>query len=291
MEFPPFRYRARHSSSSLVIAGHIRSQDRGSMTMTSDEYDDDHGADLQVKTDARPQGVLARAARYNPRMGAAEHKGPDDQLRVTEIYASVQGESTWAGLPCVFIRLAGCHLRCAYCDTDYAFEGGTDMTLEAVVDQCAQWPWSLAEITGGEPLLQPACPHLATVLLERGYTVLVETSGTLPVAALPPAAIKIMDLKCPGSGVSDATDWDNIAALTGRDEVKFVIGDRADYEWSCDVVRRHQLPSRCRAVLFAPVFDVMAPQTLSEWILEDGMHVRLQLPLHKYVWPPGRRGV
>ena len=230
-------------------------------------------------------------SRYNPSMVATDDSRLAETLQVTEIYASIQGESTWAGLPCIFVRLTGCHLRCTYCDTAYAFDGGTEMSLGAIAAQCAQWPWRLVEVTGGEPLLQPACSDLVALLLECGYTVLVETSGTLPVAHLPVAAVKVMDIKCPSSGFSDANDWSNIAALTERDEVKFVIGDREDYEWSRGVVREHDLPSRCKAVLFAPVFDVMAPHTLCEWILEDGLEVRFQLALHKYVWPPGRRGV
>jgi len=209
----------------------------------------------------------------------------DKTLTVTEIFKSIQGESTWAGRPCTFVRLTGCDVRCAYCDTRYAYDGGETMTIETILERVAGLDCRLVEITGGEPLLQAHCPALAGSLLARGYTVLCETSGTRPIAVLPADAIKIMDLKCPGSGASDKTDWTNIEALSAKDEVKFVIGDRADYEWSRDVVRRYTLEERCGAVLFAPVFGQLEPRQLAEWVLADGLEVRLQLQLHKYIWP------
>lgn len=212
-------------------------------------------------------------------------------LTVTEIFKSIQGESTWAGTPCVFIRLTGCNVGCTYCDTTYAYENGQTLCLEEVFARCEALGGRLAEITGGEPLLQPNCPALAAGLIERGFTVLCETSGTRPISVLPEAAIKIMDLKCPGSGVCEKNDWSNIDALSPRDEVKFVIGNRADYEWSRETVRRYTLARRCNAVLFAPVFGGLEARLLAEWILEDGLEVRLQLQLHKYIWPPDRRGV
>lgn len=216
---------------------------------------------------------------------------PEPSLNVCEIFASIQGESTWAGLPCIFIRLAGCSVGCAYCDTPYARDGGEPMTLDAILDRCAAWPWRLVEITGGEPLEQPECPTLAAALLERAYTVLCETSGTLPIARLPEGVIKIMDFKCPGSGIADKNDWHNVGALSCRDEVKFVMAGRADYEWSRDVVQQYGLMERCAAVLFSPAFARLEPRRLAEWILEDGLDVRLHLQLHKYVWPPDQRGV
>lgn len=216
-------------------------------------------------------------------------------MRVAEVFFSIQGESTWAGRPCVFVRLAGCELRCTYCDTPYARDGGEAMSVGAIVERCLQWPCRLVEITGGEPLLQEACPALARALLEAGFTVLVETSGALPVHILPPEAIRIMDLKCPGSGMADRNDWTNVDALTGRDEVKFVIGDRGDYEWSKDAVERLGLTKRCHAVLFSAAGGAgdggLAPRDLAQWILADGLDVRFQLQLHKYVWPPDERGV
>ncbi|NIA13232.1 MAG: radical SAM protein [Nitrospiraceae bacterium] len=224
-------------------------------------------------------------------MAASVTTPGDSILRVAEVFFSIQGESTWAGRPCVFVRLAGCHLRCSYCDTPYAREGGEAMSISAIVEQCAQWPCRLVEITGGEPLLQDACPALAQRLLDAGYTVLVETSGALPVQALPRAAIRIMDLKCPGSGMADRNDWANVDALTDRDEVKFVIGDRGDYEWSKDIVERLGLTQCCHAVLFSVAGGALAPRALAEWILADELDVRFQLQLHKYIWPPGQRGV
>ena len=212
-------------------------------------------------------------------------------LMVTEIYKSVQGESTWVGKPCTFIRLTGCPLRCVWCDTTYAFQGGSRMSMTDIVAACDALDCPLVEITGGEPLAQKQCGALAERLLDRGYTVLCETSGALPIDRLPDAVIKIMDLKCPGSGECDRNDWDNIAKLAPRDEVKCVIADRRDYEWSRDAVRRYDLTSRCAAVLFSPVFGSVEPKALVEWILEDKLDVRFQLQLHKFVWPPDQKGV
>ena len=212
-------------------------------------------------------------------------------VEIAEIFRSIQGESTWAGWPCTFVRLAGCNLRCVYCDTRYAYEGGSSMTLDAVLERCAEVSETLVELTGGEPLAQPGCVPLAERLIALGHTVLVETNGTLPIAQLPGAAIKIVDIKCPGSGMSDKTDWGNIPALSKQDEVKFVIGGREDYDWSREVISRYDLGSRCRAVAFSPVFQALHPRDLAEWILADRLHVRLQLQIHKYIWPPSQRGV
>ncbi len=212
-------------------------------------------------------------------------------LRVTEIYKSVQGESTWAGLPCIFVRLARCHLRCVWCDTAYAFHGGEKMSLDAIMERCAALECTLVELTGGEPLVQAHCVDLASRLVEEGYTVLIETSGSLPINTLPPAVIKIMDLKCPDSGECEKNYWPNIEYLSPRDEVKFVIASRLDYEWSRDVVRKFSLDQRCNAVLFSPVFGPVEPRQIVEWILEDQLPVRFQLQLHKFIWPPNQKGV
>jgi len=214
-----------------------------------------------------------------------------EHLHITEIYRSIQGESTWAGLPCTFVRLTGCHLRCVWCDTAYAFHGGTRMAVDEVVAACRELGCDLVEITGGEPLLQPHCATLAERLLDAGYTVLCETSGALPIDRLPADVIKIMDLKCPGSGEMARNDWDNIARLSARDEVKFVLAGREDYEWARDVVREHQLAARCHAVLFSPVFGAVAPNAIVDWILEDELPVRFQLQMHKFIWPPDAKGV
>jgi 7-carboxy-7-deazaguanine synthase len=212
-------------------------------------------------------------------------------LTITEIYQSVQGESTWAGMPCVFVRLTGCHLRCVWCDSAYAFHGGTKMTLTDIVEKVAEYDCNLVEVTGGEPLLQENCGPLAQTLIDRGYTVLCETSGGLPIDTLPDACIKIMDLKCPGSGEEAKNDWTNIDRLSLKDEVKFVIKDRADYEWSRDAVGQHDLANRCKSVLFSPVFGEVDSQALVQWILDDHLPVRFQLQMHKFIWPPDTTGV
>jgi len=215
-----------------------------------------------------------------------------ESLRLIEIYASVQGESTWAGLPCVFVRLARCNLRCRWCDTAYSFKGGEKRRLADIVDEVAGYGIPLVEITGGEPLAQKACPLLCEMLLERGHTVLVETSGSLPIDVLPAPVYTIMDLKCPGSGEVRRNHWPNIEALDpDRDEVKFVIASREDYEWSRDTVTRYNLTERCRAVLFSPVFGEAAPAEMVDWILEDKLPVRFQLQMHKFIWDPAERGV
>ena len=212
-------------------------------------------------------------------------------MTVTEIFKSVQGESTWAGLPCVFVRLTGCNLRCPWCDTRYAYEGGTEMTIGEVVKRVGQFECILVEITGGEPLLQAETALLTDRFLGMGMTVLCETNGTQPIDRLPAGVIRIMDLKSPSSGACEATDWDNVERLGPRDEVKFVIADRRDYEWSRDVTARYGLQGRCNAVLFSPVIERIQPRRLAEWILEDRLDVRFQLQLHKIVWGPDARGV
>ena len=214
-------------------------------------------------------------------------------LRMIEIYCSVQGESTWAGLPCVFIRLARCNLRCRWCDTTYSFHGGEKQTLAEILRATLAFGVPLVELTGGEPLAQKECAPLAELLLEAGCTVLIETSGSLPINTLPDPVIRIMDLKCPGSDMEHFNDWSNIAHLKAdRDEVKFVIASRRDYEWSRDTVRRYNLTQCCRAVLFSPVFGEVDPKDIVTWMLEDGLNaVRFQLQMHKFIWPPNERGV
>ncbi len=202
-------------------------------------------------------------------------------VRVTEAFVSLQGESTWAGLPCFFIRLSGCNLRCRYCDTRHAYEEGAETPVSELVEAFVKSGVPLVEITGGEPLLQPGFADLAAGLLPHGGTVLVETNGSRDLSVVPAGVIAIMDLKCPGSGESDAMDFGNIGRLRPCDEVKFVIGDRGDFEWACGLVERHHLAGRCRAVLFSPVFGALAAGVLGEWILAARLPVRLQLPLHK----------
>ena len=211
-------------------------------------------------------------------------------MKINELFYSIQGESTHAGRPCVFIRTSGCHLRCEWCDTAHAFYEGVDVTLDAVMERVRSFGCPLVELTGGEPLLQRETPMLVTQLLNEGYTVLVETSGSLDIRVLDPRTIVIMDIKCPGSGMTDAMRWDNLEALKPTDEVKFVIKDRADYEWATELTKRHHLDRRC-PVLFAPVFGVLDPEQLAGWLLADRLPARLQLQQHKYIWEPNTRGV
>lgn len=222
--------------------------------------------------------------------------GTTTSLQVTEIFHSIQGESTWAGLPCTFVRLTGCPLRCFWCDTEYAFHGGRKLSLEEVVDRVRALGCPLVEITGGEPLVQRGAFTLAERLLDEGYTVLVETSGAIDVSRLDPRTHKIMDLKCPGSGESDRNLWSNLDHLRSRDEVKFVVRDRVDYEWARDVVRDRGLDRRVRegslgAVLVSPVWGAVDLEELAAWILADRLPVRLQLQMHKVVWGAEARGV
>ena len=211
-------------------------------------------------------------------------------MRVTEIFHSIQGESTFAGRPCVFVRLTGCPLRCTWCDTEYAFYGGSDVSLEAIVDRVRSYSCPLVEVTGGEPLAQSECLPLLARLCDEGLTVLLETSGALETAGVDPRAHIILDVKCPGSGMSDRMHWPNVERLRPHDEAKFVINDRADYEWAKERVERFQIDRRC-PVLFSPVFGTLEPRQLAEWVLADRLPVRYQLQLHKLIWSPDMRGV
>ncbi len=212
-------------------------------------------------------------------------------LRISEMFVSIQGESTYAGIPCGFIRLGGCNLRCAWCDTGYALDGGELMSLASIVQTVCQWAVPVIAITGGEPLLQSGCRALAEALVALNRTVLVETNGSRPIQGLPEAVIRILDVKCPGSGMSAFMHWENIAALTPRDEVKFVLGSRADYDWALEVMKRHDLADRCGAVLLSPVSGLLEARTLAAWMVEGLPPARLHLQLHKYIWPPDTRGV
>jgi len=211
-------------------------------------------------------------------------------LTVNEVFFSIQGEGTRAGSPCVFVRLSGCPLRCSWCDTAYAFYEGEKCDEGAVLAEIERYPCRMVELTGGEPLAQPAAFPFATRLLDEGWQVLVETSGHVLLEPLDPRAVAIMDVKTPGSGEVHRMEWRNLELLKARDEVKFVILDRADYEWSRDLVREKKILDRC-AVLFSPVHGVLDPGLLGRWILDDGLPVRLQLQLHKYLWPGVERGV
>lgn len=226
----------------------------------------------------------------------------DHTLRVNETFFSIQGESTYAGCPCFFIRLTGCPLRCRYCDTEYAFREGTPRTLRAILDEVDQSGATVVELTGGEPLAQKRAFDLISRLCDRGLTVLIETSGAVDIRPCHPAAIRILDIKTPGSGESHRNLWSNLDDLRPSDEVKFVIVDRADYEWAREIIRARQLSARCNAVLLSPAFPQkqgleilgcpgLSPRALAEWILADRLPVRQQTQLHKLIWDPGQRGV
>ena len=210
---------------------------------------------------------------------------------VHEIYPSIQGESTYAGRPCVFVRLTACHLRCVWCDTPHAFHEGTRRPVDDVVHEALAHGIPLVEVTGGEPLLQPDVYPLMQRLLDSGKTVLIETGGHRSIKDVPDGVIRIVDVKCPGSGEADKNDWSNLAHLRKTDEVKFVIADRRDYEYARDLVQRETLTSRVNAVLFSPVHGELDPKELSKWVIADGLDVRVQLQVHKYIWSPETRGV
>ena len=227
-------------------------------------------------------------------------------MQITEIYKSLQGESTFAGLPCVFVRLTGCNLRCTWCDSEYTFFGGRKMTPEEVLEEVLRLSpgGGLVEITGGEPMLQEReLVPLMQRLLDHGYTVLLESSGERPLERVPDAVVKIVDVKCPDSGEGDTFLAENLEALTARDEVKFVLSSRADYEFARDFVARHKLAGKVNALLFSPAFRkeasgtrnsshcLLDPQELAEWILADHVPARLGLQLHKFIWDPATKGV
>ncbi|MXZ72909.1 MAG: radical SAM protein [Acidobacteria bacterium] len=212
-------------------------------------------------------------------------------LTVNEIFYSIQGESSFSGRPCVFVRLTACDLRCRWCDTAYAFTEGEPASVDDVLERVGAYDCPLVEITGGEPLLQSEVYPLMRRLLDCGKTVLLETGGHIDISAVPREVVKVVDVKCPGSGESERNDWGNLERLATHDEVKFVIADRADYEFARDVVREHGLDRRCRAVLLSPVHGELDPSVLSAWVLEDRVPGRVQVQLHKYLWGAETRGV
>ncbi len=210
-------------------------------------------------------------------------------IRLTEIFHSIQGESSFAGLPCVFIRLTGCNLRCRWCDSEYTFTGGTQVSIDEVISRVKSFDCPLVEVTGGEPLAQPEAFDLIRRLCDEGLEVLVETSGSIDISPVDPRARIIMDLKCPGSGEEEKNLWPNLERIRSQDEIKFVISDRRDYEWAVGVVEAYQLQHR--ALLFSPVWGEMPMQELAEWMLEDRIRARFQTQLHKHIWGPDVTGV
>jgi len=213
-------------------------------------------------------------------------------LKINEIFYSLQGESSYAGRPCVFIRLTGCNLRCSYCDTRYAYEEGTDLELDGIVDQVSSYRCPLVEITGGEPLIQAETPALIRRLLEKNFKVLLETNGSFNIQRVDDRCLKVVDIKCPSSGMEAQNDLENLKKLGSDDELKFVIGNRMDFEYAKGVLDEYRkfFPAM-NPVHFSPVFGVLEPKLLAQWILEKPLEVRLQLPLHKILWDPNQRGV
>jgi 7-carboxy-7-deazaguanine synthase len=209
-------------------------------------------------------------------------------MKISEIFYSIQGETTFAGRPCAFIRLAGCDLRCSYCDTEYALSGGEDWSVDEILKEIEAYPTRLAMVTGGEPMLQEEVHDLFRELIEREYTVLVETGGHISLEGVDASVHKIMDFKCPSSGMESRNDFGNIDYLTARDELKFVVGDRRDFDWACSIIRGNSL--KVGHILFSPVTGKVSFESLAEWILSCGLDVRLQLQLHKIIWPGIKRG-
>ena len=211
-------------------------------------------------------------------------------LKVNEIYYSVQGESTHVGRPCIFIRLTSCNLRCTYCDTEYAFYEGRDMKIPEIMDKIKQWNCNLVEVTGGEPLFQDECIHLLKKLMNQNYEVMLETGGSLSISDVPIEIIKIVDFKCPSSGMEKKNLWSIVNDLQSHDEVKFVIGDREDFDWAEAMLNKYSLNKKC-AILFSPTFGEIDPSLIVEWILDKNLPVRIQLQMHKHIWEPEETGV
>jgi 7-carboxy-7-deazaguanine synthase len=228
--------------------------------------------------------MLAARPHIEPR-----RRADANSVMVKEIYVSLQGESSHAGILCTFVRLTGCHLRCSYCDSAFAFRGGQRMSLDAVLAEVARQGAPMVEVTGGEPLLQPGVYPLMERLLDQGYRVLLETSGAIDVRLVPPAVHKIVDLKAPSSGESDRNDLRNLQSMNANDELKFVLGSREDYEWARALVVDHALGEKPFGLLYSTVYGRLSPTQLAEWVVEDRLPGRLQLQLHKYLWDPDAR--
>lgn len=212
-------------------------------------------------------------------------------LFVTEIFHSIQGESILMGRPCVFVRLSGCNLRCTYCDTQYAYENGPEMSLKTVMNNVSQYNCKLVEVTGGEPLIQPDTSELIHQLIEKGYEVMLETNGTIDISVIDHRCIKVMDIKCPSSNETDKNNFKNIKYLTSKDQIKFVIGSRVDFEYAKTIINKYHPEIPDGHILFSPVFSRMHYDTLAKWILEDNLTVRLQIQIHKLIWPGKNKGI
>ena len=211
-------------------------------------------------------------------------------LKINEIYYSIQGESSYSGLPCIFIRLTYCNLRCSYCDSEYTFYEGKDMDINKILNEIKKYPCDLVEVTGGEPLFQKNCIQLLKELVNSNYKVLLETSGSLSIENVPKEVINIIDFKCPSSKMEKKNLWENIEYLKLNDEIKFVIGDREDYEWSRNKIKKYNL-TKISNVLISPVYKKINPDIITNWILEDNLKVRFQIQIHKEIWPSEKKGV
>ena len=211
-------------------------------------------------------------------------------LKINEIYYSIQGESSYMGKPCIFIRLTYCNLRCTYCDSEYTFYEGNDMSINDILDKIKEYPCKLVEVTGGEPLFQKGCTNLLQKLVDLDYKVLLETSGSLTIKKVPKEVINIIDFKCPSSNMEKKNLWDNINYLKSSDEVKFVIGNREDYDWAKDKIEKYNIINTC-SVLMSPMYKEIESKIITKWILEDNLDVRFQIQLHKEIWPEEERGV
>jgi len=211
-------------------------------------------------------------------------------LKINEIYYSIQGESSHSGKPCIFIRLTYCNLRCTYCDTEYAFYEGSSMKIDEILKYIKKWNCNLVEVTGGEPLLQKECIDLLNALIDQSYEVLLETGGSLPIKNVPKNVIKIVDFKCPSSGMEKKNLWSIVKDLQVHDEIKFVIGNKEDFEWSKNIINKYSLNDIC-TLFFSPVYGKLKPAQLVDWILTDNINVRMQLQMHKSIWPADKKGV
>ena len=211
-------------------------------------------------------------------------------LKINEIYYSIQGESSHSGRPCIFIRLTYCNLRCTYCDTEYAFYEGSNMTIDEILKYIKKWNCNLVEVTGGEPLFQKECINLLNALINKSYEVLLETGGSLPIENVPKNVIKIVDFKCPSSGMEKKNLWSIVKDLQVHDEIKFVIGNKKDFEWSKNIINKYSLNDIC-TLFFSPVYGKLKPDQLVDWILNDNINVRMQLQMHKSIWPADKKGV
>ena len=211
-------------------------------------------------------------------------------LKINEIYYSIQGESSFAGLPCIFIRLTYCNLRCSYCDSEYTFYNGEDMDIKSIINKIKQYPCKLVQVTGGEPLFQKNCINLLRTLVKEEYNILLETSGSLSIKNVPKEVINIIDFKCPSSKMQKKNLWDNINYIKPNDQIKFVIGNREDYEWTKNKIDKYNLEKKCE-ILISPVYKHIKSEEIVNWILEDNLKVRFQIQIHKEIWPEEKRGV